>query len=431
MVKLYGCVGGLGKKETSRGFNRATQALRQTGSAGKPLAVLAPALDKKIITPATIYVDEPTTFDDGTDEGYAPTDYNDYKGAITVRQATESSQNIPFVKIMEQLTPKTSIQYMKKMGISTLTKTDENLNLALGGLDKGISPLEMAAAYACIANDGIYIEPTFYSKIENNIGKTVVKSKSNKKKVFSKQVAYLLKSLLKEPVIGSSGTAKYCKISGIDVSAKTGTTNDDYDRWLCGFTPYYTAATWFGFDFNETINFNRKNPSGQIWANVMKKVHSGLNNSTYEVPSGLETLEICPESGEIANSGCPHSYTEYFLNGTTPTTYCVKHTGSSTKSPKTDSTDKSPNETPAQTQEQPSSTQTPTQNNGSTQQKPTENTSTPSTSNKPSSNTTNTSSPVPEEPNNTINNNTTSTPDDFNTDDDTNFFESDDNTFEQ
>ena len=143
---MYGCVGGLGEKETSRGFNRATQALRQTGSAGKPLAVLAPALDKKIITPASIYLDEATTFNDGTDEGYSPTDYNDYRGSLTVRQATESSQNIPFVKIMEQVTPKISIQYMKKMGITTLTKTDENLNLALGGLDKGITPLEMAAA---------------------------------------------------------------------------------------------------------------------------------------------------------------------------------------------------------------------------------------------------------------------------------------------
>lgn len=102
------------KKTTSRGFNRATQALRQTGSAGKPIAVLAPALDKKIITASSLYVDEPTTFDDGSDEGYSPTDYNDYRGSITVRQAIESSQNIPFVKIMEQLTPKTSINYMKK-----------------------------------------------------------------------------------------------------------------------------------------------------------------------------------------------------------------------------------------------------------------------------------------------------------------------------
>lgn len=287
---VLGCVGGLGKKDTSRGFNRAVQALRQTGSAGKPLAVLAPALDKKIITPTSIYIDEPTTFNDGSDTGYSPTDYNDYRGSITVRQAVESSQNIPFVKMMEQLTPKTSIEYMKKMGITTLTKTDENLNLALGGLDKGISPLQMASAYACIANNGIYIEPVFYTTIENANGKVVVKNKQNKKNVLSKEVCFLLQSLLTEPVTGVNGTAKYCKISGIDVAAKTGTTNDDYDRWLCGFTPYYTAVTWFGFDLNETIKFNHKNPSGQIWSNVMKSIHSNLSKKKFEVPaSGIET----------------------------------------------------------------------------------------------------------------------------------------------
>jgi len=424
---LYGCVGGLGKKETSRGFNRATQALRQTGSASKPLAVLAPALDKNIITPSSMYLDEATTFNDGTDEGYSPTDYNDYKGYITVRQATESSQNIPFVKIMEQITPKTSIQYMKKMGISTLTKTDENLNLALGGLDKGITPLEMAAAYACIANDGIYIEPTFYSKIENNIGKTVIKSKSNKKKAFSKQVAYLLKSLLKEPVTASSGTAKYCNINGIDVAAKTGTTNDDYDRWLCGFTPYYSAATWFGFDLNETINFNRKNPSGQIWANVMKKIHSGLSKSTFEVPSGLETLEICSKTGEIANSGCPASYTEYFLSGTAPTTFCIEHSASSTTKSIKDTTNSNNLQTETPDNQHSSKEEQHTQNNNSTSTKQAESNS--SVSPTKSVNNTSTSSEIPTTNTST---NTSSIPDDSNTiDDDTNFFESDDNTFEQ
>ena len=132
---------------------------------------------------------------------------------------------------MEELTPKESINYMKKLGITTLTQKDENLNLALGGLDKGISPLEMAAAYATIANNGVYIEPTFYTKAENSSGKIIVKSKQEKKKVMSEEVAFILQSILTEPVNGSKGTAKYCKISGIDVVAKTGTTNDEYDSF--------------------------------------------------------------------------------------------------------------------------------------------------------------------------------------------------------
>lgn len=341
--QVVGCIGGIGEK-TARGFNRATQALRQTGSAGKTLSVLAPAIDKKIITASSIYSDEETTFDDGSEEGYSPTDYNKYRGEITVRQAVESSQNIPFVKIMVELTPKESIKYMKKMGITTLTKKDENLNLALGGLDKGISPLEMASAYSIIANNGVYIEPTFYTKVENQIGKTVIKSKQKKEKVMSEEVAFILQSLLTEPVTGSMGTAKYCSISGIDVAAKTGTTNDDYDRWLCGFTPYYTAVTWFGFDLNETIKFNNKNPSGQIWSSVMKSIHSGLEDKHFEMPkNNIDAVNICSKTGLLATSSCQTSHYEYYLKDTAPTTYCNVHSGTTKETTKTEtSTTKTP-----------------------------------------------------------------------------------------
>ncbi len=256
---------------------------------------------------------------------------------------------------MEQLTPKESINYMKKLGITTLTKKDENLNLALGGLDKGISPLEMASAYGTIANNGIYIEPTFYTKAENSIGKTVVKSKQEKKKVMSEEVAFLLQSILTEPVNGSKGTAKYCKISGIDVAAKTGTTNDEYDRWLCGFTPYYTAVTWFGFDLNETIYFNKKNPSGQIWASVMKTIHSGLSNKEFNIPkTGIETANICSKTGLLANDNC-NSYYEYYIKGTAPTTYCNEHSGTpktTTTPPKTPPAPSTPVETTPDVEEQ-------------------------------------------------------------------------------
>ena len=150
---VVACNGGLGEKTSSRGFNRATQMKRQTGSSMKPIAVLAPAIEKRLITNVTVFADEPTTFIDYNGESYSPVDYDNYKGSITLRQAVESSQNIPFVKIMEQLTPQVSIKYLKKMGITTLNDKDVNLSLSLGGLDEGISPLEFAGAYACIAND--------------------------------------------------------------------------------------------------------------------------------------------------------------------------------------------------------------------------------------------------------------------------------------
>ena len=344
---VVACSGGLGEKTKSRGFNRATQMKRQTGSAMKPIAVLAPAIDKRIVTNVTVFADEPTTFTDYNGEAYSPSDYDNYKGSITLRQAVESSQNIPFVKLMEQLTPQVSIKYLEKMGITTLNDKDVNLSLSLGGLDVGISPIEFAGAYSSIANDGIYIEPTFYTKIDSHSNETILVSKQKKRRVISKDAAFILKQLLTEPVIGSSGTATYCSISGMDVAAKTGTTNENYDRWLCGFTPYYTSVCWYGFDMNESINFNGKNPAGLIWSSVMKSIHSELPNKKFEKTDGVVTSTICRDSGKVANSSCPHTFTEYFLKGTVPD-MCTQHSGSSmnfNKSNKGNSTTNSKNTT--------------------------------------------------------------------------------------
>lgn len=327
---VVGCVGGLGEKKSARGFNRATQAVRQTGSAIKPIAVLAPGIDKKTFTASTMYNDEPTTFNDGSESGYSPTDNDEYIGEITVRRAVESSQNIPFVKMMEAIGPSNSVKYLKKMGITSLTDKDETLSLALGGLDKGITPLEMAGAYATIANDGQYIEPTFYTKIETAKGKNLMKLKQKKTKVFSKEVAYVLKELLKQPVEGSSGTAKLCKIDGMDVSAKTGTTNDNYDKWLCGFTTYYTAVTWYGYDQNETVSYKGKSPAVQLWSAVMKNVHANLSKTTFSMPGSIKQAKICAKTGMTATSKCEDVYTEYFLSGTVPSE-CVGCTGSNNK----------------------------------------------------------------------------------------------------
>lgn len=162
----------------------------------KPLAVLIPAIDKKIVTGASIVEDTKRSFKNGDDENYAPKNNDGYLGNVTLRRALESSQNIPFVSIMETLTPATSVKYLKQMGITTLTDEDANLALALGGIENGISPLEMAAAYATIANDGIYIEPVFYSKITTSDGLVFLESKQKTKKVFSKSVACVVKQLL-------------------------------------------------------------------------------------------------------------------------------------------------------------------------------------------------------------------------------------------
>lgn len=389
--EVLGCTGGLGEKTESRPLNRATQSIRQTGSSIKPIAVVAPAIDKKIITAATIVDDTERDFAGG----YHPIDYTSPLGDITVRRAIESSQNVPFVEIMEDLTPKTSMKYLKKMGISTLTDDDESLALALGGLDKGISPLEMAGAYATIANNGRYIEPTFYTEIKRNNGKTLIKTKQKKTKVFSEEVAYIMQELLTQPIVGNHGTAKYCGINGIDIAAKTGTTDDNYDRWLCGFSPYYTCVCWYGYDQCESINYNKRNPSGLLWANVMSKIHIGLEGRRFEKPDKIEELTICDETGKIARTGCANTHKEYFLKNTKPD-ICEIHGGSeilddSYYDDNSTGTIQAP-ENEITAPEEETRTSIPIRNENTTENKPKE---TPTSSTTPSTSVTPTSSTTP------------------------------------
>lgn len=213
---------------------------------------------------------------------------------------------------MEQLTSKKAIKYMEKQGITTLTENDNKLPIALGGLDKGISPLQMAGAYASIANNGVYIEPTFYTTVENYKGKKVLKNKQKKKKVYSEDTAYVLKELLTQPVKGTNGTAKVCQIPGFETAAKTGTTDNFYDKWLCGFTEYYTAVTWYGFDDCEKIDEVGTSNANLIWSNVMKEIHKNLNNVDFKKTKGVQEVEICSDSGKIATDKCKNTYIEYF-----------------------------------------------------------------------------------------------------------------------
>ena len=335
---VVGVEGGLGEKNESRGLNRATQSPRQTGSSIKPLTSLVPGINEGVITPATIYDDNSTDF--GI-KGWTPKDYNAFKGLISIRSAITTSQNIPFIKVVDELTPAKSAEYLEKMGVTTLTDADKQALAAvsIGGFTNGITPLEMAGAYATIANNGTYRRPMFYTKVTDPDGNTVLEGKQDSQEVISEQAAYVIKSLLKSVVEDSAGTAKYCKISGIDVAAKTGTTDENYDRWLCGFTPYYTAVTWFGYDQNESVNFNQRNPAGLIWANVMSRIHSGLKTAQFEKPTGITTATICAETGKKATTGCKTTYTEYFLWFTAPGT-CDKHSGSELQSNTTTDTNK-------------------------------------------------------------------------------------------
>ena len=317
---------GFDEKTEAFGFNRATDAEKQTGSSMKTIAVLAPAIDKGIINAATIFDDNPTSFDNGE---YNPKNYGSNRGLITVRESIVYSQNIPMVKAMCLLTPSESIKFLKTAGITSLDEEKDNgLALALGGLTWGITPLEMAGAYAAIANDGLYIEPTFYTKVVDSNGNIVLEAKPIKRQIISKEAAYVVKEILTGPV--EKGTATNCTIEGMSVGAKTGTTNNDYDKWLCGFTPYFTAAVWYGYDNNATISGWSVNPASQIWAGVMRNVHNGLEpKSFYETkPETVLEIEVCKKSGFLASRNCKSyrtTYTEYFVPGTEPVQTCPYH----------------------------------------------------------------------------------------------------------
>ena len=310
--QVVGCVGGLGEDSPSYGLDRATSKERQTGSSMKPLASVAPGLENGVITAATVYDDSRTDFGGG----YAPNNSTGYRGLITVREAIKWSSNIVNIKILSNVGTSNSVKFLNELGMTQLDENDEELPLALGGTYHGISPLQMAAGYAMIANKGEYIEPTFYTKVEDASGTVILEAKQEKKRVMTEGNAYILSSILKSPVAG--GTAYLCAMSGMDVAAKTGTTNQSKDRWLCGFTPYYAAATWFGYDVPERVSMPMDNPAMTIWAAVMKDVHEDLEGERFEKPKNIVTAKICMDSGRAATDECTRTYTEEFVSGTVP-----------------------------------------------------------------------------------------------------------------
>lgn len=326
--------GALGEK-TAWGVNRMVESGSQPGSSIKPLAVIAPSLQEGLITAASVAEDNPITFGSWSPKN----DRQDgYYGLMNIRWILRVSRNLPEVRMMAKLTPEKSMEYLKSMGISTLAG-DEGLSLALGGLTNGVSPLEMAGAYATIANYGVYIEPTYYTKVVSSTGKVLIEKQQETHRVFSEQNAWILQSLLTEPtgtgLTGASGaTATGAVLKGYQTSGKTGTSNDSLYTWFCGFTPYYTASMYFGYDSydaNQIKGTNKPRGSGTVakrWASIMKKVHEGLEQKRFEMPSGITTAKVCSKSGLLATGLCSSSgtvYTEYFVTGTVPKTSCSSH----------------------------------------------------------------------------------------------------------
>lgn len=322
---VVGIAGALGEK-TTFGLNRATTAAGSPGSTIKPIAVIAPSLENGIITAGSVIDDTPGNFG-----RYNPQNWykGGFKGLSNIRYMLRISQNVTEVKLMQRLTPAKSIEFMKKLGVTSLDdEKDNNLSLALGGVTYGISPLEMAAAYSTFANGGTYVEPTFYLKVEDTEGKIVLETKQETRKVMSEGNAYIMTQLLREPIEGADGTGTIARISGMQVCGKTGTSNSNEDSSFEGFTPYYSAYVLYRYEGKHvSVADNGK----RIWVDVMKQVHSGLEGKSFTAPDTITRANVCKDSGLLASELCSQDprgsrvYSEIYVKGTVPTKTCTCH----------------------------------------------------------------------------------------------------------
>ncbi len=337
-------VGGMGKKEQSLLWNRATQTKRSPGSAIKPITVYAPAIEERLITPATVFDDTPLIFNspDSSNGLYPKNQNNSYRGLTTVKYAVQQSLNTVAVKVTDLMTPEVSFNYAtQRFGLTSLVDSRESSDgrilsdiglgpMALGGLTDGVSVEELTAAYAAFANDGYYNAPKTYTKMLNKEGDVILDNSGQTIEAVSQRTVYYINQLLNNVV--QNGTGVRAKLENMTVCGKTGTTSEDKDRWFVGYTPYYAAAVWVGYDTPEEIKIDSSiNPALGMWKLVMEKVHAGLEFA--EFPANVKTVQraICLDSGKLATDVCRAdlrgSRAAYFtfVEGDEPKTYCATH----------------------------------------------------------------------------------------------------------
>ncbi len=320
-------VGGRGDKSASKTLNRATGVTRQPGSTFKILAAYAPALEAGY-TLASVQDDAPFNYSNA--ESSAVHNYdNSYRGFTTFRTAIENSINVVAVKTLTDIGTTTGYEMVEDFGISTLTEDDNSQALALGGITNGVINLELTAAYATIANGGTYTEPRFYTKILDHEGNVLIDNTAQTKQVISEETAWLLTDAMKGVLTSGTGKAAYFGTS-MAQAGKSGTTSNNRDALFAGYTPYYTCVVWGGYDDNSELSYTTY--PKLIWKAVMSRIHEDLEAKDFEMPSTITSATVCSKSGELAAEGlCEYDprgsmlITEYFAEGTVPTTTCSHH----------------------------------------------------------------------------------------------------------
>jgi 1A family penicillin-binding protein len=300
-------------------FNRATQALRQPGSAFKPF-VYAAALEAGY-SPSTLVtrLDEPIQTLQGA---WIPEDEHSAGSSMTVRTALRTSSNRAAVRMLEQVGIEKTVAQAKKMGMGNVPSVP---SLALGSGE--VTLMAMTSAYAAFADEGMLRRPTLIRRVEDADGKVVFEAKKTGEQVISRRTAFLMTSMLSDVV--NYGTAYKARQEGFTLPAagKTGTTNDYVDAWFVGFTPHLVTGVWVGFDKPRTIIANgfAGELAVPLWARFMKQATAKDAADTFKLPEGMIAVAVCRLSGQLPNAACDRVITEYFARGTAPTQVCQLH----------------------------------------------------------------------------------------------------------
>ena len=319
-------VGGRGDKMASKTLNRATNITRQPGSCFKIIGCYAAALDAGGLTLASVQDDAPTSYANGTPlHNYD----NKYRGFTTIRDAIISSMNVVTVKNLTQIGTGLGFEYAEALGISTLEPGDNNQTLCLGGLTHGVTDLELTASYATIANGGDYNKPVLYTQVLDHNGNVLLDNTQNtSKEVLKETTAWLLTNAMQDVI--TSGTGSGAGLPNMPTAGKTGTTTKNRDTVFAGYTPYYTAAVWGGYDDNTEQTYTAY--SKLIWHSVMQRIHENLPRKEFTQPSGIVTATVCKKSGKLAIEGVCDAdprgsmvYTEYFDKDSVPIETCDHH----------------------------------------------------------------------------------------------------------
>lgn len=325
---VVGIVGGRGEKTQSRSLLRS-ESPRQAGSSIKPLSVYAPAMDAGIITPYSVRDNEPFMELNGKD--WPRNDSGGYTGPMVIRDAVAKSINAVAVRVVDEMTPQASFDFLTQQLNFTHLNDPEDIDLspmALGGMNGGVTVREMAAGFSIFLNDGIYNGARTYTKVLNSDGTVLLENPQLNRKVFeNEKTVYYMREVLS--AVTEEGTGRRVNVSGMATAGKTGTSQSKRDLWFCGFTPYYVGATWFGYDTDYTLNNVSGNPSINLWNAVMNKIHANLESKDFDMgdDSNFETASFCTQSGLAPSSACRANgtvETGRYWKGDAPSEVCTE-----------------------------------------------------------------------------------------------------------